>query len=337
MTANRKVVITEFGDVDVLKVVDDICPDPPAGHIQIAVEYAGFNGADVNMRKGIYPFQKKAPLTPGYCLVGTVRANGPGCTAFDVGDVVGMMTKYDADATLVNQPEKYAVKIPSGVDLLQATAMVSDWFTAYAMVKHTAKVSRGMKVFVHGMSGAVGCGLMVLCKLQGAEVYGTASARNHDEIRTYGATPFVYTDKLWIERMKDLGGADVVFDPLGFESFDESHSILSTNGFLVAYGNNKSVLEDGQTRSPWGPIMKMMARNLNFMCGKHATFFGISRDWPTYRDDIEALLQMVKAGTIKAPIKNQWDMEDIKIAHQQWGGGTGIGSLFIKVAKDKAC
>ncbi|KAI0886306.1 protein indc11 [Annulohypoxylon maeteangense] len=334
MTANRKVVITEFGDVDVLKIVDDIVPHPPAGHIQIAVEYAGFNGADVGMRKGVYPFQKKAPLTPGYCLVGTVRANGEGCTAFQVGDVVGVLTKYDANSELVNQPEKYAVKIPDGVDHVQATAMISDWFAAYGMVKHTAKVTRGQKVFVHGISGAVGCGLMILSKLQGAEVYGTASARNHEDVRAHGATPFAYTDKKWIDAMKGLGGVDVVFDPLGFESFDESYSILSPNGFLVAYGNNKGILENGQVRSPWGPIMKLMAKNLNFMCGKKATFFGISRDQATYKEDIEALLEMVRTGLITAPVKNQWDMEDIKIAHSQWGGGTGIGSLFIKVARD---
>ncbi|KAI1211992.1 protein indc11 [Annulohypoxylon truncatum] len=334
MTACRKVVITQFGDEDVLKVVDDICPHPPAGHIQIVVKYAGFNGADVNMRKGIYPFQKKAPLTPGYCLVGSVRANGEGCAAFEVGDVVGVLTKYDADATLVNQPEKYAIRVPDGVDHVQATAMISDWFTAYTMIKHTAKVARGQKVFVHGISGAVGCGLMELSRLEGAEVYGTASERNHDEIRARGATPFAYTDKRWMDVMKELGGADVVFDPLGFESFDESYAVLSPNGFLVAYGNNKSVLENGQARSPWGPVAKLMARNLNFMCGKKATFFGISRDQATYRSDIEALLQMLEAGTITAPVKNIWDMEDIKTAHREWGRGTGIGSLFIKVAKE---
>ncbi|KAI2464819.1 protein indc11 [Annulohypoxylon bovei var. microspora] len=334
MTASRKVVITEFGGVDVLRLVDDICPHPPAGHIQIAVEYAGFNGGDVGMRKGIYPFQKKAPLTPGYCLVGTVRANGEGCNEFKVGDVVGVLTKYDADAELVNQPEKYAIKIPDGVDHRQATAMILDWLTAFAMVKHTAKITRGQKVFVHGMSGAVGCGIMILSKLQGAEVYGTASERNHDDVRAYGATPFVYTDKKWMERMKELGGMDVVFDPLGFESFDESYSILNSTGLLVAYGNNKGALENGQTRSPWGPIMKMMSKNLNFMCDKRATFFGITRDQANYKPDVTTLLDMVKAGTIAAPIKNQWNLEDIKIAHQQWGGGTGIGSLLIKVAKD---
>ncbi|KAI1409920.1 GroES-like protein [Hypoxylon sp. FL1857] len=334
MTAIRKVVVTAFGDVENVKVLDDTCPPPPPGHIQIAVEYAGFSGADVNMRKGIYPFQKKAPLTPGYCLLGTVRANGEGCTAFQAGDVVTVLTKYDAEAELVNQPEKYCIRVPDGVDHRQAAALVCDWNAAYGMVMHTAKVTKGQRIFVHGISGAVGCAIMILGKLLGAEVYGTASWRNHGDIRAYGATPFVYTDKNWMGEMKALGGADAVFDPLGFESFDESFSILSADGILVAYGNNKGSLENGKNKSPMGAIMKLYSHNLNIMCGKRTTFFGLTRDLPMYKPNVAALLEMVKSGTITVPIKNVWDMEDIQTAHRQWGGGSGIGSLLIKVSKD---
>ncbi|KAI1137494.1 GroES-like protein [Hypoxylon sp. FL0543] len=334
MTSIRKVVITAFGDVENVKVLDDVCPPPPPGHVQIAVEYAGFSGADVNMRKGIYPFQKKAPLTPGYCLVGKVRANGEGCTAFQAGDTVVVLTKYDAEAELVNQPEKYCIRVPDGIDHKEAAAIVCDWNAAYGMVMRTAKVTKGQRVFVHGISGAVGCAIMILSKLQGAKVYGTASERNHNDIRAYGATPFVYTDKNWMDEMKKLGGAHAVFDPLGFESFDESFSILSPDGILVAYGNNKGSLENGKNKSPMGAIMKLYSHNLNIMCGKRTTFFGLTRDSPAYKPNVTALFDLAKAGTITVPIKNVWDMEDIQTAHRQWGGGSGIGSLLIKVARD---
>ncbi|KAG4222788.1 hypothetical protein PC116_g28739 [Phytophthora cactorum] len=332
MTTIRKVLISEFGDADVVKVVDDICPPPPPGHVQIAVEYAVFGGGDINMRKGIYPLQKKPPLTPGYSLVGTVRANGKGCTAFQPGDVVTVLTKYDAEAELVNQPEKYCIRVPDGVDHQQATALPCDWNTAYAMVTYKAKVSEGQRVFIHGMSGSVGTALMVLCKLRGAEVYGTASLRNHDDIRAYGATPFVYTDKKWIDKMQELGDAHAVFDPLGFESFDESFSILTPNGILVAYGNNKRTL-DGRDRNPTCPILKLFARGFNPLNGKRTTFYGVTRDAPTYRSDVAALLNMVENGSIKVPIKKVWDLEDIQSAHREWGAGSGIGSLLIRVAK----
>ncbi|KAI1658737.1 GroES-like protein [Daldinia decipiens] len=330
MTTIRKVVIAEFGDADVVKVVDDICPPPPPGHVQIAVEYAAFTGGDVNMRKGIYPFQKSPPFTPGYSLVGTVRANGEGCKAFQPGDVVTILSKYDAEAQLCNQPEKYCIKVPDGVDHQQATVLPCDWNTAYAMVMDTAKVSKGQSVFIHGISGSVGTALMTLCKLQGAEVYGTASQRNHDDIRAYGVTPFVYTDKKWMDKMKELGGVHAVFDPLGFDSFDESFSILAPDGILVAYGNNGKAL-DGHNKSPTCHIIKMFARGLNPMNSKRTTFYGVFRQSSTYKPHVTTLLNMVKDGTIRVPIKKIWDLEDIQSAHREWGTGSGIGSLLIRI------
>ncbi|WYZ46680.1 hypothetical protein EsH8_IX_000905 [Colletotrichum jinshuiense] len=335
MTSIRKVVITQYGDVDVLKVVQDVCPPPPAAHLQIATEYSGFSGADVNMRKGVYPFMKKAPLTPGYCLVGAVRAVGEGCKAFQVGDVVAVLTKYDSEAELVNQPEKYCIKVPDGVDHRQATSVICDWNAAYGMVMHSARVSKGQRVFVHGMSGAVGYGIMKLAQLQGAVVYGTASSKNHEDIRRQGGHPFVYTDKEWMREMKAVGGAHAVFDPLGFESFDESYSILADDGTLVGYGNNKNSLGDsGVIRNPMFALTKMLARNLNLLTKRSTTFYALNRDSSTYVPNVTALLDMLKDGTITVPIKNVWDMEDIHNAHRQWGGGSGVGSLLIKVARN---
>ncbi|KAF2973002.1 hypothetical protein GQX73_g510 [Xylaria multiplex] len=333
MTSIRKVLIPEFGGVGVVRVIDDICEPPPPGHVQIATEYSGFSGADINMRRGVIPFMRKAPLTPGYCLVGKITATGKGADTFQPGDVVAVLTKYDAEATLVNQPEKYCVKVPDGVDHRQATALPCDWNTGYSMVMHSAKVSKGQRVFIHGLSGAVGYSLLVLCLLQGAEVYGTASERNHTELKSRGAHPFVYTNKDWIQAMKDLGGADAVFDPLGYDSFNESYSILSSKGVLVGFGANKSSL-DGKEESPVGYMLKMLARGANPMCSKSTTFFGLSRDNSHYVENMKTLLNMLKTGEITIPIKKIWDMEDIQAAHREWGVGSGIGSLLIKVAKD---
>lgn len=182
--------------------------------------------------------QKAAPLTPGYCFVGTVAKQGPDCSGkLRNGDVVCCLTVYDAEAELTNAPEKYVIPVPDGLDKQKVCALILDWTTAAGMVWHTGKVHKGQKVFVHGMSGAVGSATANLCQLEGAEVYGTASARNHEALKARGWHPFVYTDKNWMTAMKDLGGADVVFDPLGFESWDESYSVLSHNdACLIGYG-----------------------------------------------------------------------------------------------------
>jgi NADPH:quinone reductase-like Zn-dependent oxidoreductase len=58
-------------------------------------------------------------------------------------------------------------------------------------------VSKGQKVFVHGLSGAIGWAIGALSSLQGATVYGTASSRNHAAITAslLGAMCFDYANK----------------------------------------------------------------------------------------------------------------------------------------------
>jgi NADPH:quinone reductase-like Zn-dependent oxidoreductase len=331
----RKVVISEFGDESKVHVISEEISDPAPGHVQVRVLYSGFNGADVNMRKGVYPLQKKAPLTPGYSLIGTVAQSGPSATRFKAGDLVASLTMYDAEAELANLPEKYLIPVPKGLDLQQATPLVVDWNTAYAMVKRCACVKKDQKVFIHGLSGAVGYATATISKLEGAQVYGTASERNHAELRRLGFTPFVYTDKNWMIEMKKLGGADVVFDALGFESWDESYEILSRSGILVGYGGNLDSLSGKAPRSQVGPTMKLLARRSLVWRGKSTRFYYITKDDRTFNSDLQELFRLLEAGTITVPIRAVFDMEDIQQAHRSWGKGSGMGSMLIRVAKDE--
>ncbi|KAL0938475.1 zinc-binding dehydrogenase [Colletotrichum truncatum] len=334
-TTIRKVMITEFGDASKVRVIQDTIGPPPAHHVQVAPIYSGFSGSDINMRKGVYPRQKPAPLSPGYCLTGTVKVNGRGASKFSPGDVILALTMYDAEADLVNLPENLLIRVPSGLDLQQVTALIVDWSTAYAMVYDWAKVSKGDRVFIHGISGAVGSALMKFCQLQGAEIYGTASERNHEAIRAQGGKPFVYTNKDWMKAMKDLGGADAVFDPLGFESYDESFSILSNTGILVGYGGNLQSLNEGvEPRSIWMPTIKLMARGMVPFCGKRTKFYYISSDDATFEPNLKAMFDLIREGKIRVPIKHVWELNDIQEAHRQWTNSTGVGSSLIRVSPE---
>ena len=82
------------------------------------------------MRLGRYPFQRKAPLTPGYCLVGKVVRNGPGCSQFQQGDTVAALTVYDAEADLVNVEEKCRLRFRSNQLLV---------CTIFKIVRHVAR------------------------------------------------------------------------------------------------------------------------------------------------------------------------------------------------------
>jgi synaptic vesicle membrane protein VAT-1 len=329
----RKVVITEFGDESKLAIVEGELQDPTAGEVQVAVEYSIVAGADVNMRRGSYPFQKKAPLTPGYSIVGKVCLNGKGSTRFRIGDCVACLTKYEGQAELINLPERFLVRVPDGVDRKAAVALVLDWVTAYEMLHRSARVREGQRTFVHGLSGAVGGALLSLATIAGAEVFGTAAASKHEELRKLGATPFDYRNKKWIGAIKELGGVDAVFDPLGYESFDESWSILRKGGALVGYGMNLPGLSGTPRRPVFPVILKLLARNMLFWTGKRATFFGVTRASKNYALDLELLFNWLASGKISVPIKAVFPLDQIRDAHREYASSAGRGSIILEIGQ----
>ena len=333
MTKIKKVVITAYGDESVLAVVEAELPAPKASEVQLAVEYSITSGSDVNMRRGTYPMQKKPPLTPGYSVVGTVIVNGQGCSKFALGDRVACLTKYEGQAEKINLPEKYLVAVPEGVDGGEAVSIVLDWVTAYEMLVHAAKVKPGQKVFVHGLSGGVGGALLRLGKVLGVDVYGTASAKKHEEMRALGAVPFDYRNKDWIGEMQRMGGADAVFDALGYESFDESYAILRKGGVLVGYGQNLPAWTGGPKRNPFPMILKLFARNLAFWTGKKATFFGVLRSSKNFSPDLQTLFAWLKEGKISVPVKARFGLDEIREAHRAYAASSGMGSIVIEVGR----
>jgi NADPH:quinone reductase-like Zn-dependent oxidoreductase len=328
----RKVIIPCFGDESVVQVVDAGINKPNPDEVQVQVLHSVVAGSDINMRRGTYPFQKKAPLTPGYSMIGKVLENGTGCNKYAPGTLVACLTKYDAQAERMNIPEKFAVPVPDGVDLRQATALILDWMTAYEMLERSANVTRGQRIFVHGLSGSVGTALLHLAQLRGAEVFGTASASKHSELRTRGAVVFDYRQKDWIQEMQRSGGADAVFDPLGYKSFDESYSILRKGGLLLGYGQNLPGLSNGPRPSPFPMILKLFARNLLFWSGKRTTFFGLLRTSKHFSPDLALLFRWLAEDRIKVPIKAVFSLADVQEAHRMYAQGRGIGSIVLDVS-----
>jgi synaptic vesicle membrane protein VAT-1 len=328
----KKVVIVAFGDESKLAIVESDLPDPVSGEVQLSVEYTIVSGSDVNMRRGTYPLQKKPPLTPGYSVIGKVRLNGQDCSKFKIGDRVACLSKYEGQAELINLPEKYLIPVPEGVDGKAAVSLILDWVTAYQMLHRAAHVTAGQKIFVHALSGAVGGALLRLGQLQGAQVFGTASSTKHDELRQLGAVPFDYSNKNWIAAMQEPG-VDAVFDPLGFESFDESYSILKKGGVLVGYGMNLPAW----TRTPERPVipavLKLFSKNLLFWSGKRTTFFGVSRSSKNFAPDLKQLFEWLRDGKISVPIKATFKLDEIRLAHREYASSERMGSIVIEVSR----
>ncbi|KAK1749676.1 zinc-binding dehydrogenase [Echria macrotheca] len=336
-------IVTSNTDTSNIFVVSAPPPPPPSRkEAQVRILYSGFNGADVNMAHGRYPFQRKPPFTPGYCFVGVVVSLGSATSAVQPGDTVTGVTTYDAQAELANFALNLLVKVPAVLArddklLQQVTALSLDWNTAYGLVHQCANVQAGQKVFIHGLSGAVGQGLLAFSLLRGADVYGTASERNHAALAKQGVkAAYDYRNKNWIEASKNIGGMDVVFDALGFESWDESYQILSEKGLLVGYGGNQSALNGEEANRSQVPYFaKLWAKGLlsSTFGGKRTAFYYISPGSASYHEGLTTLMGMLAEGKIEVPIKAVWNLttEGLREAHSSWGKSRGMGSLLIRI------
>jgi len=131
------------------------------------------------------------------------------------------------------------------------------------------------------------------------------------------------------------GGGQAVFDPLGFESWDESYSILKSPepSIVVGYSGNKVLLADKpQPRSIVLPAVKLLAWNAKFWIRKRTMFYAISRDHKAFEPELEALSELLHEGKIDASIKRGFDLEDVPVAHRDWLKLTGMGLIVVKAS-----
>ena len=108
----KRVVVDHYGGPEVVKVIDDEVPRPGRGEVRVRVLAAGVSYTDAMLRAGSYLGVPKPPFTPGYELVGVVEELGPGCSRLRVGDRIGALTVWGADAERVCVLEANAVEVP---------------------------------------------------------------------------------------------------------------------------------------------------------------------------------------------------------------------------------
>ena len=129
--------------------------------------------------------------------------------------------------------------MPAGVDAAEAAALILSWTTAYQLLHRAARVQRGQRVLVQGAAGAVGQALLVLGRLAGLELWGTARGAHAALIRELGATPIDYQREDFTRVLP--GGFDVVFDGIGEDGYRRSFAALKRGGLLCAYGYTAGV------------------------------------------------------------------------------------------------
>ena len=233
---NERILATRRGGPEVLQLVREKVPTPGPGEVLIRAKASGVAYADVVMREGLYPGAPAFPLTPGYDVVGTVAAIGPGVEGLSEGAEVAALIVHGSYARFVLAPARHVVPVPAGLDPAEAVSLVLNYLTAYQMLHRCAHVTRGDTVLVHGAAGGVGTALLQLAAIAGIRCIGTASRGKHDIVARLGGIPVDYANEDFVARAKAEGGVLAAFDPIGGAHWKRSYEALAPTGTLVCYG-----------------------------------------------------------------------------------------------------
>ena len=202
------------------------------------------------IRRHLYPqtMLRRPPFVLGYDVIGEIDQLGDGVRGFQVGHRVADMTVVGSNAAYRTLRADRLTRVPAGVDASAAAARILSWTTAYQLRHRAARVQRGQRVLVHGAAGAVGQALLVLGRLAGLELWGTARGAHAALIRGLGATPIDYQREDFTRVLP--GGFDVVFDGIGEAGYRRSFAALKRGGLLCAYGYAASVQAQRPPHSP---------------------------------------------------------------------------------------
>jgi NADPH:quinone reductase-like Zn-dependent oxidoreductase len=207
----------EYGDLDVLHVVDVPAPTPGPGQVRIAVHAAGVNPIEWKIVAGFMRDMRPLALPAGLGsdVAGIVDQIGPGVDEFVVGDAVFGSAITGSFAEFALAEPASIVRKPDDISWEVAGSLAGVGGTAYAVLKRLG-VKAGETLLIHAAAGGVGTFAVQLAAARGVKVIGTASEHNHDYLRSIGATPVTYGEGL-LERVRSVApdGVDAVLDASG--------------------------------------------------------------------------------------------------------------------------
>jgi NADPH:quinone reductase-like Zn-dependent oxidoreductase len=230
----RAIVFTQYGGPDVLRYVDMPNPVAQAGDVVVDVYAASVNGADHKVRRGDPGHPVKFPHILGRDFSGVVSALGPEVRDFAVGDAVFGVLDRGKEGTYAQKLSTQAAIIarkPEWLEHVDAAAMGLAGLTALWAIEDTALLKAGETILIHGGAGGVAGIAIQLAHHLGAKVITTASAVNHDYVRSLGAAQVIdYSTQDFTQVVEPC---DVVFDTVGGDTGVRSYEVLKPGGRLV--------------------------------------------------------------------------------------------------------
>jgi len=323
----KAIVCNSYGPPENLALEE--LDDPIAGANQAVVDVhaASLNFPDTLQIQGKYQFQPPMPFTPGSEVGGIIRSTGPGLEGFRPGDRVMATPSIGGMAEQVVVDSSGLRKIPDNMDFKTAASFAMVYTTSYHALKQRANLQPGQTLLVLGASGGVGLTAVELGKLMGATVIAAASS---DEklafVKQFNPDHFInYGDGELKEKVKsvtDGRGADVIYDPVGGDLFDQCTRCINWNGRLLVVGFTS------------GRIPEYKA---NLALLKGASMVGVflgrfRKEGPeAYEQNFQELLTMYAEGNLRPVVTQSFSMEDFAAAFNVFAQRRVMGKVVLEI------
>jgi NADPH2:quinone reductase len=323
----KAVLCKAFGPAETLVLEEVPGPQAKKNEIVLDVHAAGVNFPDTLIIEGKYQFKPPFPFSPGGEAAGVISAVGEKITHLKVGDRVMGLTGWGSFAEQVAIPGYNVLPIPDGMGFDIAAAFSMTYGTSMHALKQRANLQPGETLLVLGASGGVGLAAVEIGKAMGARVIAAASSVEKLEVaRQAGADELInYSEtslKDEVKRLTDGNGADVIYDPVGGDLFDQAIRCIAWNGRLLVVGFASG-------RIPELPV--------NLALLKGAAVVGVF--WGSFAQrqpqdnaaNFKTLFGWFAEGKLKPLVSQTFALEQTAQAIDTLGHRKAVGKLVIKV------
>ena len=326
---------------DAFKLEEKPTPEPGEGEVLIESEGFGLNFADVMARLGIYKDCPPLPTVIGYENVGRIKTLGKGVKGLIEGQRVLAFTRFGGYADHILTPAMGVTPIPEDLSIGEATALATQYMTAYYAVEECLNLHEGDYALVHAAAGGVGTALVQLLKNKGITVFGTAgSSEKLQYLREQGVDyPINYREQDYQEEIKKLGfdrKIDATFNPVGGDYVKKDFTLLNAGGSVVLFGASKLTEARGNPFKIikllfgfgfWSPI-KFVSSSKSLI---GLNMLRIADFKPaTFQRCLKGVVTLIEQGTIKPTVGKEFEHSELAEAHTYLESRKSIGKVAVK-------